>query len=130
MALFDFFKKKKQKEEGEKKKEEKQEEKKETKSGALAKASNFASRVLLTPHQAEKSTFLSEKGVYVFEVAKRANKVMIKQAIKEKYGVIPRKIRIINLPSKTISFRGRKGIKSGFKKALVYLKPGDKIEMS
>jgi ribosomal protein L23 len=55
---------------------------------------------------------------------------MMRQAIKEKYRVVPQKVNIVNLPKKTIVFRGKKGVKSGIKKAVVYLKQGDKIEIS
>jgi large subunit ribosomal protein L23 len=135
MALFDFFKKRKERERferREKKKEEKEkpEEIKEKKKEAPTKASNFVSGIFMKPHVAEKSTFLNEKGIYVFEIGQKTNKIMVRQAIKEKYGVLPRKVNIVNIPSKNISFRGKKGTKRGFKKAMVYLKKGDKIELA
>jgi DNA gyrase/topoisomerase IV subunit A len=37
-------------------------------------------------------------------------------------------VRIINLPAKKVFVRGKKGVQSSIKKALVYLKKGDKIE--
>ena len=134
MALFDVFKKEKKK----KKEEEKIEKAAEgeprpkgrEKPRALSKASNFVLGILMKPHVAEKSTFLNEKGVYVFEIGLGTNKVMVKRAIKEKYGVLPRKVNIVNIPSKKISFRGKKGTKRGFKKAIVFLKKGDKIEIT
>ena len=43
-------------------------------------------------------------------------------------GFEPIKIRIINVPLKKRIVRGKVGIKSGYKKALVYLKESDKIE--
>jgi len=96
------------------------------KTEALTKAVPF----VIEPHIAEKSTALQAKGVYVFKIGKKTNKVMVRQAVKEKYGVLPQKVNIINLPHKTVTFRGRKGTRSGFKKAVVYLKKGDKIEIS
>lgn len=109
---------------GKKKKEEiKTEEKKPE---ALEKVSTF----VIEPHIAEKSTALGEKGIYVFKIGKEIDKAMVKQAIKEKYNVVPRKINIINLPHKPVTFRGRKSSRSGFKKAMVYVKKGDKIELS
>ena len=126
MALFDVFKKGRKK----KKEETKAEEIKEKKTGALSKASNFVPGILIKPHIAEKSTMLNEKGIYVFEIGKKTNKIMVKQAVKEKYGVIPRKVNIVNIPSKKISFRGKEGTKKGFKKAIVCLKKGDKIEIT
>jgi len=98
----------------------------EQKLEALSKVSTF----VIEPHVAEKSTTLSEKGVYVFRIGRNTDKNMVRSAVKEKYNVIPRKINIVNLPHKPISFRGRKSQKSGFKKAMVYLKAGDKIELS
>jgi len=127
MALFDVFKKGRKKPEPPKKATE---EIKKEKTGALSKASNFVSGILIKPHIAEKSTFLNEKGIYVFEIGRGTNKVMVKRAIKEKYGVLPRKVNIVNIPSKNISFRGKKGTKRGFKKAIVCLKKGDKIELA
>ncbi len=125
MALFDVFKKGKKKPEPPKKATE---EIKKEKTEALSKASNFVLGIFIKPHIAEKSTLLNEKGIYVFEIGPKTNKVMVGRVIKEKYGVTPRKVNIINIPSKKISFRGKKGTKRGFKKAIVFLKKGDKIE--
>lgn len=124
MALFDVFKKEK------KKAEKPAKEKEETKTEALSKASTFVSKEIIKPHIAEKSTLLNEKGIYVFEIGRKTNKFMVRRAIKEKYGVMPRKVNIVNIPSKRISFRGKKGTKRGFKKAIVCLKKGDKIEIT
>ena len=82
---------------------------------------------MIGPEISEKSCFLIERNVYVFEIKPKSNKIMVKQAIKELYGVVPKKIRIINSPSKTRFFRGQKGEKGGYKKAMIYLKEGDKI---
>jgi large subunit ribosomal protein L23 len=127
MALFDVFKKGKKKPEPPKKATE---EIKKEKTGALSKASTFVSKEIIKLHIAEKSTLLNEKGIYVFEIGRKTNKVMVRRAIKEKYGVLPRKVNIVNIPSKKISFRGKKGTKRGFKKAMVFLKKGDKIEIT
>lgn len=83
------------------------------------------------PRITEKSTDLasSEKHpVYVFEVAKEANKTEIKKAIKAKFGVTAVKVNIVNLPAKRVIVRGKRGTTASLKKALVYLKAGDKIE--
>ena len=68
--------------------------------------------------------------MYVFKVAEKANKTMIKRAVKETYGVAPRKINIVNIPPKKIFLRRQEGIKPGFKKAVIFLKKGEKIEIS
>lgn len=67
--------------------------------------------------------------VYTFLVAPEANKVAITAALKAKYKVTPVKVNVINVPSKRIFVRRKPGVKSGYKKALVYLRPGDKIEV-
>jgi large subunit ribosomal protein L23 len=108
------------------KKKKKEIETEEVKKEAPLRVSTF----VIEPHIAEKATALSEKGVYVFKIDKKINKVMVRQAVKEKYNVVPRKVNIINLPHKPTTFRGRKSQKGGFKKAMVYLKAGDKIELS
>ncbi len=85
--------------------------------------------VLRRPTITEKASALAEKNVYVFEVDKRTNKIMVKQAIKEIYNVSPIKVNIVNSPSKRVFSKGIRGVKSGKKKALVYLKKGDSIEI-
>lgn len=141
MALLDIFKKKKGEDRFEKKQRERvgaeKTEKKETKkeesvqkARASIKASAFASKVLIGPHITEKSTTSGEKGIYIFKIRPNANKPMIKQAIKESYGVVPERVNIVHSPSKTRFVRGIYGTKKGFKKAMVYLKKGDKIEIA
>jgi large subunit ribosomal protein L23 len=93
-----------------------------------ATQSLLAAEFLLRPHITEQSNLLAEKNIYTFQVSSRANKPIIKKAIKEMYGFEPIKIRIISVPSKKRIVAGKTGIKPGFKKALVYLKSGDKIE--
>ena len=85
-------------------------------------------KVLLNLRVTEKSSDKAEKGVYVFDVAPRTNKVQIKQAIKNIYKVDAVKVNIAQVPSKNVIARGKKGVKTGGKKAFVYLKAGDTIE--
>ncbi len=85
--------------------------------------------VLKRPHITEKASIHAENGVYVFQVDKRANKSLVSTAIKELYKVSPVKVNIVNLPAKKTSSKGVKGMKTGKKKALVYLKKGDTIEI-
>ncbi|MBI2100138.1 MAG: 50S ribosomal protein L23 [Candidatus Vogelbacteria bacterium] len=66
--------------------------------------------------------------VYTFIVDPSANKGAIKRAVKEKYKVTPIKINLIKSRAKKIVYRGHYGYRPGFKKALVFLKKGDKIE--
>ncbi len=86
---------------------------------------------IIRPRITEKSGIAGENlNVYTFEVSKDSTKQSIEKEIKTLYKVNPEKIRIINLPAKNIIVRGRKGTQSAVKKALVYLKKGDKINIA
>ena len=72
--------------------------------------------------------------VYTFEVVSDATKKSIAASVKEFYGVTPVGVRIAKIPAKKVHLRGKRkgakmGVKSGGKKAYVYLKAGDKIEV-
>jgi large subunit ribosomal protein L23 len=85
--------------------------------------------VLLRPRVTEKASFLQEGNVYTFEVADKAAKKEIIKAIKEAYKVTPVRVNTVKNPSKQISMKGIRGFSGGVKKAYVYLKKGDKIEI-
>jgi len=89
------------------------------------------SRVLVNPRITEKATEKTTGGVYVFDVAVDANKKQIEKAIRALYKVTPHKIRIARVPSKKVrnARTGMAGVKSGGKKAYVYLKGGDSISV-
>ncbi len=85
---------------------------------------------ILRPRITEKSGMANEAlNVYTFEVAQNATKPSIAKAIKLLYKVTPLKIRTINLPRKSVFVRGKSGKQSAIKKALVFLKKGDKIDL-
>jgi large subunit ribosomal protein L23 len=88
--------------------------------------------ILINPRITEKGAYLAESGCYVFNVAKEANKFEIAHAVRTIYKVTPRAIRIAKVPRKETNVRGsnRKGMTAGGKKAYVYLKKGEKIELS
>jgi len=88
-------------------------------------------RVLRRPRITEKATIQAEKRVYVFEVAPDATKKSIAEAVKRFYKVTPVKVNVAKIPAKKFFSRARrqKGVKTGGKKAYVYLKEGDKIEI-
>lgn len=91
-------------------------------------SSSHSAAVILRPRVTEKSGILSQTGVYTFEVAKNSNKDSIAKAVKALYKVSPIRVAITNLPAKNVFVKGRKGMVSGVKKALVTLKKGDKID--
>ncbi len=102
--------------------------KKETVKKDIKATSADLTWVLLKPRITERAAILSEKKVYVFEVAEKANKRQVSEAIKIKFGVVPVKVNIIITKAKAIVRRGRLATKPSFKKAYVYLKPTDTIE--
>lgn len=71
------------------------------------------------------------RGRFTFEVLKSANKPEIAKAVKDTFKVNPLKVQTLNVKAKTRrSMRTRKVSKiSGFKKAVVQLKAGEKIEL-
>jgi len=86
--------------------------------------------VLITPRITEKATMLHEKsGIYTFNVHSGATKISVAKAIKDVYNVVPRKVRIVHFPAKQVFSRGKRGVKKGGKKAYVYLKAGEKIDV-
>ncbi|MDP3874926.1 MAG: 50S ribosomal protein L23 [bacterium] len=86
--------------------------------------------VLLRPRITEKAALGADKSnVYIFEVSPSATKKSISASVRDAYGVKPEKVRVATIPSKQVFIRGKRGVKSGGKKAYVYLKKGDKIEL-
>ncbi|MCF7833706.1 MAG: 50S ribosomal protein L23 [Candidatus Pacebacteria bacterium] len=85
-------------------------------------------KIIKNPRITEKAADASARNAYVFDVTASANKTEIRKAILEVYKVKPIRINILAVPSKQIFAKGRKGVKSGGRKAIVYLKEGDKIE--
>jgi large subunit ribosomal protein L23 len=86
-------------------------------------------KLIKKPRITEKASFHAEQNVYTFDVTETANKTEIKKAIFQIYKVNPMKVNILSVPKKKIFVRGKMGTKAGGKKALVYLKKGDKIEV-
>ena len=89
--------------------------------------------ILLKPIVTEKMTDLSEKlNQYGFIVEKRANKIQIKKAIEEMYGVSVQSVNTMIYAGKSKSRFTKTGVISGrtksFKKALVTLVDGETID--
>lgn len=76
----------------------------------------------------EKAGTLNQIGKYVFMVRLDANKSEIKKAVKELYKVDVLDVNTIRIPGKSRRFRNTKNQKSDYKKAIVTLKAGQKIE--
>ena len=85
--------------------------------------------VILKPILSEKSTDLSEQNKYVFRVSIQANKHLVRKAIKEIFNVTPEKVNVMRIRGKRKRVRYQYGITPAWKKAIVTLKQGDKIEL-
>lgn len=86
-------------------------------------------KILKEPHISEKSTQLADERKYTFKVYAEANKIQIKRTISNLYGVKVEDVNIINIKPKKRILRGVEGRKTGYKKAIVTLKEGEKIEI-
>jgi large subunit ribosomal protein L23 len=85
--------------------------------------------IILRPRITEKASILVEEGnVYTFDIAPGSTTQEVAKAIESHYKVKPIKVNITDIKSKRVFRRGKKGMKSGGKKAMVYLKKSDKIE--
>ncbi len=84
--------------------------------------------IIKNPRITEKGSYAAEHNVYTFDVYPGANKTEIKKMIFALYKVKPLKVNILPVPKKNIVYKGKTGIRGGGKKALVFLKKGDKIE--
>lgn len=101
-----------------------------TKSAGQAPVMPHPVQVILAPRITEKATVKADaENVYVFEIAQTANKTTVSQAIKTMYNVVPVKVSIARTPGKKHMKRGKMGFTSGVKKAYVYVKKGEKIEI-
>jgi len=77
----------------------------------------------------EKAAHSESRGAYTFMVADGVNKLDIKRAVKELYGVIPTSVRIINREGKRIRFGRSLGKRQDSRKAIVTLPKGKTISV-
>jgi large subunit ribosomal protein L23 len=88
------------------------------------------SEVLRRPLVTEKNTAIqAPRGKYVFEVAAEANKAQVKQAVEKAFNVSVTQVNVMTISGKRRRMRGRMVMTPSWKKAIVTLKPGDKIEL-
>ena len=87
-----------------------------------------AYQVLLRPLITEKGTMLAEQNKYAFQVAKGANKLQIKEAVEKAWDVHVVKVNTMVMPGKTKRVGRSTGKTSEWKKAVVTLQEGERIE--
>jgi len=87
--------------------------------------------VIVRPAITEKAVGMSEQNVYTFVVKRSASKFQIRDAVKALYNAKPVKINTVNKePAKRmVGSRNRVKHVAGKKKAYVYLKKGDTINI-
>ncbi len=88
--------------------------------------------ILKRPILTEKSTAGNEKSIYTFEVARNVNKLQVKKAIEDAYGVTVEEVRTLRTNGKTKTRQTKSGVSSGkkgvMKKAMVQLAAGEVID--
>jgi len=142
MALLDFLKRKKEAEKSkqpEKKVEKvldtKKTEKKPARAGGESIAprktteKNFSHTVVKEPHISEKASYLAEKNQYTFKVYSNVNKPEIAKSIEGMYGVDVMAVHVIKIPKKKRRLGRVEGWRKGYRKAIVTIKEGQKIEV-
>ena len=85
--------------------------------------------VLLAPVVSEKSYSLIEDRKYTFKVHKNAHKTQVRQAVEELFDVHVVNVNILKVQSKPKRRGLTRGIRPGWKKAIVQLREGDTIEI-
>jgi large subunit ribosomal protein L23 len=84
--------------------------------------------VIRRPLVTEKSTRLSEQHKYVFEVNKNANKDQVRLAVEKAFNVGVIDVNVIKVPGEAKKMGRRQVVAPAWKKAIVTLKEGDKIQ--
>ncbi len=106
----------------------------EKKTKSKAKASEIINPamydVILAPHITEKATNGSEHGQVTFRVALTATKPQIKAAVEGLFKVEVKGVNTIVVKGKKKVFKGRRGQRSDYKKAIITLKDGQTIDVA
>jgi len=86
-------------------------------------------QVLIAPVVSEKSYHQITENRYTFRVHKDAHKTQIRQAVEELFDVTVVGVNVVKVPAKPKRRGLYRGTRPGWKKAIVELKAGDKIEI-
>ena len=90
------------------------------------------SSIIIKPRITEKAVKMGEQNVYTFIVRPDATKFDVRDAVKELFKVTPKRVNIVNKSPRQYTSRSknRTVTEKGIKKAYVYLKSGDSIELA
>jgi large subunit ribosomal protein L23 len=86
--------------------------------------------VIISPVITEKATLSSERNQVVFKVARNATKPQIKEAVEKLFDVKVKSVNTLVRKGKWKGFRGRLGIQSDTKRAIVTLEEGHRIDVT
>ncbi len=86
-------------------------------------------QVLLAPVVSEKSYSLIEDSKYSFKVHSKAHKTQIRQAVEELFDVTVLSVNVVTVKPKPKRRGVHRGTRPGWKKAIVRLAEGDKIDI-
>jgi large subunit ribosomal protein L23 len=86
-------------------------------------------QIVKRPIVTEKSTKLSEKNKYTFEVDRNANKIEIRRAVEELFNVKVVSVNVINEVAKARRVGQHSGFQAAVSKAIVTLAEGFKIDV-
>lgn len=92
-------------------------------------ADNISYRVLKQPHISEKASMLKKDNQYVFRVSQDANKRDIKNSVENVYSVDVLSVNVIKVPRKSRKVGKISGWRKGYKKAIIKIKQGQKIDI-
>ena len=86
--------------------------------------------IIVSPVITEKATLASERSQVIFRVAPHATKPQIKEAVEKLFDVKVKHVNTLVRKGKVRNFRGRRGVLSDVKKAIVTLEEGHRIDVT
>jgi large subunit ribosomal protein L23 len=86
--------------------------------------------IIVSPVITEKATIASERSQVVFRVAPHATKPQIKEAVEKLFDVKVKHVNTLIRKGKVRNFRGKRGMLSDVKKAIVTLEEGHRIDVT
>lgn len=92
-------------------------------------AAEWMYQIIARPHITEKATMGSQHGQVTFQVPDWATKPQVKEAVEMLFKVKVKGVNTIVMKGKTKAFKGRRGVRSDLKKAIVTLEEGQTIDV-
>ena len=86
--------------------------------------------IIKQPVVTEKTTKISENNQFVFKVQNTSSKLDIKKAVEKIFKVKVKSINTIKIKGKIKVFKGTKGKRNDYKKAIITLKSGETLDYS